>query len=107
MNNSTSDTQRLAEAIEKFAATLTDIVTERLHTIAQIQEQKIAHKTIEPLLSKKQLAEALGASVRTIENWMQKGYLPYYKLDKKVLFRLTDVQRHWDAGHRHGARWRF
>jgi excisionase family DNA binding protein len=46
-------------------------------------------------------------SQRTIETWMEKGYLPYYKLGRKVLFKLTDVQRHWDAGHRHGARWRF
>ena len=105
--NNTSDTKRLADAVTAFAATLTEIITEKLQTIAKIQEQKIAHKTIEPLLSRKQLAEHFGVSVRTVENWMQKGYVPYYRLDKKVLFNLTDVQRHWDAGHRHGARWRY
>jgi excisionase family DNA binding protein len=105
--NNEPDTKRLADAVTALAVTWTEIMTEKLRAIAEIQEQKIAHKTIEPLMSRQQLAEHFGVSQRTIETWMEKDYLPYYKLGRKVLFKLTDVQRHWDAGHRHGARWRF
>jgi hypothetical protein len=74
MNNN-SDTKRLADAVTALAATLTEIMAEKLRAIAEIQEQKIAHKTIEPLMSRQQLAEHFGVSQRTIETWIGEGLL--------------------------------
>jgi DNA-binding transcriptional MerR regulator len=106
-------TKRLADAVVALAATMTEILTDKLRTfsdgqehrlkiITQAEEQKIALNTIERLLNSKQIAKHLGVSGRTVTNWMRKGYLLYYKLDRRVLFDLAIVQRHLDARYRHG-----
>ena len=43
------------------------------------------------LLTKKELAQKLKKSVRSIENWMRLRYLPYIKIGHSVLFRWRDV----------------
>jgi excisionase family DNA binding protein len=45
-------------------------------------------------LDKKQLAEHLKLTVRTIENWQRRGALPYVKVGKVVLFHWPDVVEH-------------
>jgi excisionase family DNA binding protein len=43
------------------------------------------------LLTKRELAPRLNCSVRTVDDWMRKGRLPYIKLGKSVRFRWPDV----------------
>jgi excisionase family DNA binding protein len=43
------------------------------------------------LLTKRALAPRLNCSVRTIDEWMRRGRLPYLKLGKAVRFRWGDV----------------
>ena len=43
------------------------------------------------LLTKRELANKLRRSVRTTDDWMRKGKLPYLKIGKSVLFRWPDV----------------
>ncbi len=43
------------------------------------------------LLTKRALAPRLNCSVRTVDDWMRKGRLPYIKLGKSVRFRWADV----------------
>jgi excisionase family DNA binding protein len=45
-------------------------------------------------LDKKELAEHLKLTVRTIENWQRRGALPYVKVGKVVLFHWPDVVEH-------------
>jgi excisionase family DNA binding protein len=43
------------------------------------------------LLSKRGLAPRLQISVRTVDEWMRKGRIPFLKIGKSVRFRLPDV----------------
>jgi excisionase family DNA binding protein len=47
-------------------------------------------------MTKRQLADYLGKSERTIDNWREQIGLPYMKVKRSVLFRLSDVLRHLD-----------
>ena len=48
----------------------------------------------EEFMNKRQLAERLKVTVRTIENWMAAGVVPYIKIKKVVLFTWADVVDH-------------
>jgi excisionase family DNA binding protein len=43
------------------------------------------------LLRKRELAEKLAISKRTLDVWMQKGRIPFLKVGRSVRFRLSDV----------------
>jgi excisionase family DNA binding protein len=95
-----SDTQRLAKAVTALAATLTEILTERVRELGEIQERRIALKTTETLMTRREAAAHFRVAVRTMENWTRKGYVPYYKLGKVVLYKLSDIEQHWDQKFR-------
>lgn len=40
----------------------------------------------EPFINKPEVARRLGKRVRTIDNWMQQGLLPYYKIGRSAVF---------------------
>lgn len=46
----------------------------------------------ESFVSKPVVAERLGKSVRTIDNWMQWGILPFYKIGRSVVFKWSEVE---------------
>jgi hypothetical protein len=48
--------------------------------------------TAEPFINKAETARRLSCGVRTLEAWMQRGILPYYKVSKRVMFRWSEVQ---------------
>ncbi len=48
----------------------------------------------EPFISKPEVARRLGKRVRTVDNWMQQGLLPYYKIGRSVSFKWSEVERH-------------
>jgi len=43
------------------------------------------------ILTKTELMEYLRISRGTVDNWMKKQGMPFIKVDKKVLFRKSDV----------------
>jgi excisionase family DNA binding protein len=53
--------------------------------------QNAMNASDETLLTKRALAPRLKCSVRTVDDWMRKGRLPYIKVGKSVRFRWTDV----------------
>lgn len=44
-------------------------------------------------LSDAQLSERLGISRRTLQDYRDRGFLPYYRLDGKVLYDENDIER--------------
>jgi excisionase family DNA binding protein len=48
----------------------------------------------EGFIGKAEVARRLGKSVRTVDAWMRRGVLPYYKPDRSVLFRWSDIEVH-------------
>jgi excisionase family DNA binding protein len=46
----------------------------------------------EPFINKPEVARRLGKRVRTVDNWMQQGLLPYYKIGRSVSFKWSEVE---------------
>lgn len=46
------------------------------------------------LLTKKELAVILKASIPSIDRWMKTGKIPYIKVGRKVLFNQETVMEH-------------
>ena len=87
--NQNKDTQRVTDAVSTFILTLIEIINDK-----QLPEK--ASRLLEAALNKKQLAEHFGVSVRTVESWMARGCVPYYKLGKLIYFRISEVYAFWD-----------
>jgi excisionase family DNA binding protein len=62
--------------------------------------RKVALKTADAMLTKEEIAKYFGITVRTVENWMTQGYLPYLRFGRAVRFSLADVQRHVEKHQR-------
>ena len=107
MNNS-EEVRRLADSIAGLVNTITEIISAEVKTAIknntpQAQPQAPAQnpapqmQACDPILSKRQLSAHFQVSLRTINNWMKRKYLSYYKIGKMVRFRLSDIQSDWDA----------
>ena len=70
-----SETNRLGNAVSALAFLITEIITEKLHAVATVQEERIAGRAIEPVLTKRQRTELLQVSVRTVDLWMRRGLI--------------------------------
>ncbi len=53
--------------------------------------------TPEPLINKAEVAKRLGRTVRCVDNWMQRGLIPYLKIGRSVSFKWSDVESHLAA----------
>jgi excisionase family DNA binding protein len=49
-------------------------------------------KPVEPFIGKREVAKRLGKKLRTVDNWMKRGLLPYYKIGRTVSFRWSEVE---------------
>ncbi len=49
-----------------------------------------------------EVAQRLGKTLRTVDNWMGRGILPYYKIGRSVSFRWSEIERHLAATCRVG-----
>jgi excisionase family DNA binding protein len=59
--------------------------------IAKIDDVATNDRASVGLLRKKELAQQLAISKRTLDVWMQKGRIPFLKVGRSVRFRLSDV----------------
>jgi len=48
----------------------------------------------EGYIGKPEIAKRLNKTLRTVDNWMQLGLLPYYKIGRSVVFKWSDVETH-------------
>jgi excisionase family DNA binding protein len=55
---------------------------------------------VEVFIDKLEVGRRLQVGVRTVEEWMSSGLLPYYKLGTTVRFKWSDVERHLDRSCR-------
>ena len=54
-------------------------------------QQAAAGNPSDVMLNKRELAQRLKMTVRTVENWQKRGVLPYVKVGKVVLFHWPEV----------------
>src|SRR6266581_4225328 len=48
-------------------------------------------------LTKQDVARLLQVSVRTVENFMSRGLLPFFRIGRTVRFRLKDIEAHLES----------
>lgn len=53
-----------------------------------------AVQTAEGFIGKEEVAKRLGKTLRTVDNWMQRRLLPYYKIGRSVSFRWSECEAH-------------
>ena len=54
----------------------------------------------EGFISKRDVAKRTGKTMRTVDNWMKHGILPYFKTRHSVLFKWSDVEEHYATNYR-------
>ena len=48
----------------------------------------------EGFIGKKEIARRLNKGMRTVDYWMERGFLPYYKIGRSVEFKWSEVEAH-------------
>ena len=61
--------------------------------------EKMKTTSQENFISKSKVAKRLNRSLKTVNNWMKRGILPYYKLGHRVSFRWSEVVAHLQENH--------
>jgi excisionase family DNA binding protein len=49
---------------------------------------------VELYIGKPEVAKRLNKTLRTIDNWMARGILPYYKIGRSVGFKWSEIESH-------------
>lgn len=88
-----NEAKKLSSAIDGLASVIAEIVAERLKSIEEQAQRRVAEMP-DPLMSKQQVAAHLGIGIRTVTDWMQRRLLPYYKIGGVVRFQRSDVEAH-------------
>jgi len=47
---------------------------------------------VEGFINKVETARRLNCALRTLDTWMKRGLIPYYKISKKVGFKWSEVE---------------
>jgi hypothetical protein len=54
----------------------------------------------EGFITQREVARRFNKSIRTIQNWMRLGMIPYIKCGRSALFQWRDIQHHLQANYR-------
>jgi excisionase family DNA binding protein len=98
-----NEVKRLAEALAGLATVITEIIDARVQSasikaaLPQTVHLTAASKPSDPWMTQKQVAAQLQISRKTLYNWTAKGFLPSYKVGRSVRYRMSDVQKSWEA----------
>lgn len=46
----------------------------------------------EPFIGKPEVARRLNKQLRTVDNWMSRRILPYYKIGRSVSFKWSEIE---------------
>ena len=60
----------------------------------------------EGYIDKRECARRLGRTARSVDTYMAKGMVPFYKLGRTVAFKWSEVDAHIKAHYRVGLRGR-
>jgi hypothetical protein len=47
---------------------------------------------VEPFIGKAEAARRLNCGLRTLDTWMERGIVPFYKISKKVSFKWSEIE---------------
>ena len=63
------------------------------------KQHKMKTEDLEIFIGKGEVAKRLNRSLKTVNQWMKRGILPYYKLGHRVSFRWSEVVAHLEANY--------
>src|SRR5688572_28107738 len=52
------------------------------------------NQRIEEYITKPVVAQRMNKTTRTIEMWMKRGWIPFYRIGRTTLFRWSEIQDH-------------
>jgi excisionase family DNA binding protein len=55
---------------------------------------------VEGFIDKREVSRRLRTSMRTVDEWMRLGLLPYYKLGSSVRFKWSEIEHHFGLHYR-------
>ena len=59
--------------------------------------QTVMHGQVQLLaegyINKAEVARRMQKQVRTVDNWMRRGILPYYKIGRSVAFKWSEIEK--------------
>lgn len=58
----------------------------------QQKQYAAASPVVEPFITKPEVARRLNKKLRTVDNWMKLGLLPYYKIGRSVAFKWGEIE---------------
>jgi DNA-binding transcriptional regulator YiaG len=85
-------TRKIREIVDGDPQTVERIANERPVRSAVPREEQF--------MSKGELAHRFNVTVRTVDNWMKAGIVPYFKMNRMVMFTWSDVVTHLRANYR-------
>jgi len=65
-----------------------------------VQATGAGEPTFEAYIAKRECARRLGRTVRSVDTYMEKGIIPFYKLGRTVAFKWSEVDAHIQAHYR-------
>ena len=68
------------------------MTTLRTFTPASVIRPAAPAAPVESFIDKVEVARRFNRDVRTINNWMKAGLIPYYKISRSVSFRWSEVE---------------
>ena len=93
-----TNTKGLADAVESLAKTITDAIEVKVreyaaaaHASGTVPAGIVKPSWTEGWVGKKEVAEHLGISQRTLYNWMERRLIPYMRIGRSVRFKLSEV----------------
>ncbi|KAA6318469.1 hypothetical protein EZS27_031523 [termite gut metagenome] len=72
---------------------------EMLDSISQTLKNRTPYLNGEKYLSNKDVCQMLHVSSRTLQNWWDKGIVPYIQIKRKILYRESEVLKWLDNAY--------
>ena len=65
-----------------------------------IDTEQVINRITDGLLDKREVAARLRISPRTLDSWLRKKRIPFFKIGTTVRFRMSDVLERLQASYR-------
>ncbi len=78
---------RKSKEVDSFFTALDELLT----IIQQVMKNRTPHLNGEKFLSNRDICQQLHISSRTLQDWRDKGVIPFIQIRGKILYRQSDV----------------
>ncbi len=90
------------EALNKETPEMKELISGIRNVISRLGEIKKTHRPLfqgELYLTGKEVCQKLYLAPRTLQDYRDKGIIPYIQIGGKILYKLSDIQRVLDENY--------